>query len=1131
MLSPGDIGEQCPVPSVTFSGSGCTDENRAMGDACPQKMTISKRYLRLLLLILIPVLSLLTCVLVIPLVLSGIFGNGVFLGTESGEPDALSSSAFPLSTDTPLTGTPPVNPDTPGPRLPGNGDMPGSADHLERKRNLNQSEWELHTDSTVTARSSSSSSSSTSPPTTVYMAPPDWVTSILLLSSPWPISTTQDPSSPTSHQGCLEISEAQCSMLPYNLTSQSPAVAVVRSSEVQMFLKFFSYLHRLGCYRHIMLFGCTLALPECIAPQNGQPRRVVLPCQSFCELAREGCEPVLQLFNASWPDFLRCSQFTNNAARSSVPPGSTEPPSAGSEVSSGSGVSSTLSPPSPTPPGCFSPRQVKGQPSVCGSHDHFLCATGVCVPRKLVCNGYNDCDDWSDETDCFCEEEEFHCGTGRCLPPSLVCDGYDDCGDLSDEHSCVCDPVKEHRCGDGRCVTKDWLCDGDHDCLDKSDELNCSCKSQGLLECVTGQCVPSAFRCDGEEDCKDGSDEENCTSQHTQGACSPGLPSCISTPGATLCDTRNNCSRCEPITLELCMNLPYNSTTYPNYLGHSTQRESSGSWEASLFPALVQTNCYKYLMFFACTMLVPKCDAHTHQRVPPCRSLCRNSKERCESVLGVVGLVWPEDSDCNQFPEDGHNVTCLLPDPDVDECSPSHFKCRSGRCVLSSKHCDGHMDCDDDSDEDNCGCVERGLWACPGTRQCIKHTMICDGFPDCPLLEDERNCSVCNDNELSCNNHQCVHRTLWCDGKKHCSDSSDEWDCVSLSEGSILTVFRTAVDYQVCADDWTAELSQLTCSQLGLGVPASVALIPDPPGVPGRRRWLHVHPDWRQRNGSALQGLLEKRGHACYSRKRVSLQCTKEDCGLRPAARVYKRILGGRVSRPGRWPWQCSLQSDPSGHICGCVLIGKKWVLTVAHCFEGRNSADLWEVVLGINNLDHPSVTMQTRGVASVTVHPRYTRAVVDYDISVVELDREVEITGYVRPVCLPEPGQLPVADTYCYITGWGHMGNRMPFKLQEGEVRIISVSQCQSHFDMKTITSRMLCAGYEAGTVDSCMGDSGGPLVCEEARGGSWTLYGLTSWGSVCFSKVLGPGVYANVTHFTPWIHRQIYLHTFHLL
>ncbi|XP_029696345.1 atrial natriuretic peptide-converting enzyme-like [Takifugu rubripes] len=88
-------------------------------------------------------------------------------------------------------------------------------------------------------------------------------------------------------------------------------------------------------------------------------------------------------------------------------------------------------------------------------------------------------------------------------------------------------------------------------------------------------------------------------------------------------------------------------------------------------------------------------------------------------------------------------------------------------------------------------------------------------------------------------------------------------------------------------------------------------------------------------------------------------------------------------------------------------------------------------------------------------------------------------------------------------------------------------MSQCQSYFDMKTITPRMLCAGYDAGTVDSCMGDSGGPLVCEE-DGGRWTLFGLTSWGSVCFSKVLGPGVYSNVTHFTPWIQQQIYTHTY---
>lgn len=66
--------------------------------------------------------------------------------------------------------------------------------------------------------------------------------------------------------------------------------------------------------------------------------------------------------------------------------------------------------------------------------------------------------------------------------------------------------------------------------------------------------------------------------------------------------------------------------------------------------------------------------------------------------------------------------------------------------------------------------------------------------------------------------------------------------------------------------------------------------------------------------------------------------------------------------------------------------------------------------------------------------------------------------------------------------------------------------------------------------TNSSCyflQGDSGGPLVCERP-GGQWTLFGLTSWGSVCFSKVLGPGVYSNVSYFVEWIERQIYIQTF---
>ncbi|XP_032352875.1 atrial natriuretic peptide-converting enzyme isoform X7 [Camelus ferus] len=902
---------------------------------------------------------------------------------------------------------------------------------------------------------------------------------------------------------CMNITHSQCQMLPYH-TTLTPLLSIVKNMEMEKFLKFFTYLHRLGCYQHIMLFGCSLAFPKCI--DNGDDSVGLLPCRSFCEAAKKGCESVLAMMNATWPDFLKCSQFRNQ---------------------SGNKNASRI---------CFSPQQEREKQLLCRGGESFLCASGICVPRKLQCNGYNDCDDWSDEAHCNCSENLFHCHTGKCLNYSFVCDGYDDCGDLSDEQNCDCSPTEEHRCGDGRCITIEWVCDGDHDCVDKSDEANCSCHSQGLVECRNGQCIPSTFQCDGDEDCKDGSDEESC-SDDGQTPCQEGDQRCLynscldSCGGSAPCDpgnSLNNCSQCETITLELCMNLPYNHTSYPNYLGHRTQKEASISWESSLFPALVQTNCYKYLMFFACTILVPKCDVNTSQRIPPCRTLCEHSKERCESVLGIVGLQWPEDTDCNQFPEENSdNQTCLMPDEDVEECSPSHFKCGSGRCVLASRRCDGQADCDDDSDEENCGCKERDLWECPSNKQCLKHTVICDGFPDCPDHMDEKNCSFCQDDELECANHECVSRDRWCDGEADCVDSSDEWDCVTLSanvnSSSLLTAHRSAVEHHVCADGWQETLSQLACKQMGLGEPSVTKLIQE---QEQDQPWLTLYSNWESLNGTTLHGLLVE-GQSCHSRSKISLLCTKQDCGRRPAARMYKRILGGRTSRPGRWPWQCSLQSEPSGHICGCVLIAKKWVLTVAHCFEGRENAAVWKVVFGINNLDHPSTFMQTRLVKTIILHPRYSRAVVDYDISIVELSEDISETSYVRPVCLPSPEQSLEPDTYCYITGWGHMGNKMPFKLQEGEVRIIPLEQCQSYFDMKTITTRMICAGYESGTVDSCMGDSGGPLVCERP-GGQWTLFGLTSWGSVCFSKVLGPGVYSNVTYFVKWIERQIYIHTF---
>ncbi|KAK4818965.1 hypothetical protein QYF61_022632 [Mycteria americana] len=90
---------------------------------------------------------------------------------------------------------------------------------------------------------------------------------------------------------CINITNSQCQMLPYNYTTITSVLSIVKSIEMEKFLKFFSYLNRLSCYQHIMLFGCSLALPECIS--DGDDSRGLLPCRTFCEAAKEGCEPVL----------------------------------------------------------------------------------------------------------------------------------------------------------------------------------------------------------------------------------------------------------------------------------------------------------------------------------------------------------------------------------------------------------------------------------------------------------------------------------------------------------------------------------------------------------------------------------------------------------------------------------------------------------------------------------------------------------------------------------------------------------------------------------------------------------------------------------------------------------------------
>ncbi|XP_034177515.1 uncharacterized protein LOC117602982 [Osmia lignaria lignaria] len=246
-------------------------------------------------------------------------------------------------------------------------------------------------------------------------------------------------------------------------------------------------------------------------------------------------------------------------------------------------------------------------------------------------------------------------------------------------------------------------------------------------------------------------------------------------------------------------------------------------------------------------------------------------------------------------------------------------------------------------------------------------------------------------------------------------------------------------------------------------------------------------------------------------------------CGAKNGNQDQERIVGGQNADPGEWPWIAAL-FNAGRQFCGGSLIDDKHILTAAHCVANMNSWDVARLTVRLGDYNiktNTEIRHVERRVKRVVRHRGFNGRTLYNDIALLTLNEPVPFTHQIRPICLPSGSQL-YSGKVATVIGWGSLreSGPQPAILQEVSIPIWPNSECKVKYGAAApggIVDSFLCAGRA--TKDSCSGDSGGPLMVNDGR---WTQVGIVSWGIGC-GKGQYPGVYTRVTHFLPWIYKNL--------
>eukprot|EP00548_Thalassiothrix_antarctica_P018334 CAMPEP_0194194308 /NCGR_PEP_ID=MMETSP0154-20130528/75515_1 /TAXON_ID=1049557 /ORGANISM="Thalassiothrix antarctica, Strain L6-D1" /LENGTH=456 /DNA_ID=CAMNT_0038918729 /DNA_START=70 /DNA_END=1436 /DNA_ORIENTATION=+ len=241
---------------------------------------------------------------------------------------------------------------------------------------------------------------------------------------------------------------------------------------------------------------------------------------------------------------------------------------------------------------------------------------------------------------------------------------------------------------------------------------------------------------------------------------------------------------------------------------------------------------------------------------------------------------------------------------------------------------------------------------------------------------------------------------------------------------------------------------------------------------------------------------------------------------------VNQQIINGEEVEPNIHPWfaRSTLGSGWAG--CGGSLVTPEYVLTAAHCVDGRESnlennggyqIGALCAPYGPNESNNCGQAVQSFGISDIIPHPNYNSNSVQNDFALVRLDGSSTIT----PVTM-DPGDISPSyenlslKENLWPIGFGTDENgSVTSKLMRVNVNYVKDSTCNENYN-GGIFENMMCAADT--NEDSCQGDSGGPLYDSDND----VLVGVVSWGIGC-AQAGYPGVYSRISNQISWIKEEI--------